>query len=166
MIGRERYALALIGSLILIALSSSISRSHCQIPCGIYDDKMRFSTLAEHITTIEKSMQQILELEKATPVNYNQIVRWVNNKDEHADAFAEIITYYFLAQRIKPLGTQDEQASHDYGNKLALLHQMVFYAMKAKQTTDLGYVLKLRSLLDEFNQAYFGEKAGESEHQH
>ena len=140
--------------------------SHCQIPCGIYDDEMRFEMIAEHVATIEKSMKQILELEKATPVNYNQIVRWINNKDHHADQLAEIVSYYFLAQRVKPYSGDDEEASHAYGNQLALLHQMIVSAMKAKQTTDLTHVDKLRSLLEEFRRAYFGPEKMEHGHQH
>jgi hypothetical protein len=34
---------------------------------------------------------------------------------------------------------------------------MMFYAMKSKQTTDLANVEKLRSLLADFQVAYFGE---------
>jgi nickel superoxide dismutase len=34
---------------------------------------------------------------------------------------------------------------------------MLVYAMKAKQTTDLSNVEKLRSLLKEFKTAYLGE---------
>lgn len=38
--------------------------AHCQIPCGIYDDAARFKALAEHITTIEKSITEIGTLEQ------------------------------------------------------------------------------------------------------
>ncbi|MDY6953871.1 MAG: superoxide dismutase [Ni], partial [Thermodesulfobacteriota bacterium] len=37
----------------------SYASAHCEIPCGIYDDQMRIDMIAEHITTIEKSMKQI-----------------------------------------------------------------------------------------------------------
>ena len=39
--------------------------AHCEIPCGIYDDHMRIHMIEEHITTIEKSMQQIVVLVSA-----------------------------------------------------------------------------------------------------
>ena len=58
--------------------------AHCQIPCGIYNHQLRFNIIAKEITTIEKSMKQIINLSKQNPVNYNQLVRWINNKDEHA----------------------------------------------------------------------------------
>jgi len=142
-------------SVLLIFALTSLIQAHCQIPCGIYDDQMRFSMLREHITTIEKSMNQIIELAADPGKNINQLVRWVNNKDQHADEFSEIISYYFLAQRIKIAEPADAQNYADYQNKLVTLHQLVFYAMKAKQTTELEHVKKLTELVDNFEKMYF-----------
>ena len=128
--------------------------SHCQIPCGIYDDSARFEMVAEHITTIEKSMKQIAELSKQVRPDMNQIVRWVQNKEKHADELSGIVTYYFMAQRVKPVEKAEGKAYEEYVKKLTLLHQMLVYSMKAKQTTDLSNVEKLRTLLAEFQTAY------------
>jgi nickel superoxide dismutase len=84
----------------------------------------------------------------------NQVVRWVNNKDAHADELSEIVTYYFMAQRIKIPAEGDAKAHEEYIKKLTLLHEMLVYSMKAKQTTDLANVEKLRSTLDKFHDAY------------
>ena len=124
--------------------------SHCQVPCGIYDDEMRVRMIGEDITTVEKSMKKIAELSKEKNKNYNQIVRWVNNKDHHADKIADTVTYYFMAQRNK-------QTRED-AKKLTLLHRLLYYSMKAKQTTDLSYVEKMRSVLEDFRIAYFGKE--------
>jgi nickel superoxide dismutase len=142
-------------SVLLIFALAPLIHAHCQIPCGIYDDHMRFSMLREHITTIEKSMNQIMELSTDPGKNINQLVRWVNNKDQHADEFSEIISYYFLAQRIKIADPADVQNFVDYQNKLVTLHQLIFYAMKAKQTTELDHVKKLTELVDNFEKMYF-----------
>ena len=131
--------------------------AHCEIPCGIYDDEARFAMAAEHMTTIEKSMKLIVSLSKEDPLNYNQIVRWVHNKEKHADELQHIVTQYFMTQRLKPVDKGDPEAHSAYLEKLTLLHKMLFYAMKTKQTTDLGNVEKLRSLLAEFRTAYFGK---------
>ena len=136
---------------------ASIAYSHCQIPCGIYNDQTRFTMIAENITTIEKSMKQITELSKDDKSNMNQIVRWVQNKEKHADDTSHIITHYFMAQRLKPADKADTKAYNEYVKKLALLHEMLVYSMKAKQTTDLSYVEKLRVLLAEFEDAYLGK---------
>ncbi|HUV64086.1 MAG TPA: superoxide dismutase [Ni], partial [Sedimentisphaerales bacterium] len=119
----------------------------------------RLGAMAEHITTIEKSMKEIERLSAEAKPNMNQIVRWVNNKEQHADEFSEIVTYYFMAQRVKLPVEGDTKAYNDYIKKLTLLHRMLVHAMKAKQTTDLANVQELRSLLEQFHGAYSG-KAG------
>jgi len=143
----------------------SLAYSHCQIPCGIYDDEARFNTMAEHIKTIEKSMKLIESLSAQEKPNMNQIVRWVNNKEVHADEMSNIITYYFMAQRIKIPPEGDNKAHSAYVKNLTLLHEMLVYSMKAKQTTDTANVEKLKSLLNQFHESYYG-KAAEAEHKH
>ena len=145
----------LLGIVFLFAMVfGSLAYSHCQVPCGIYGDDGRFDAIAEHITTIEKSMKQIDELTAQEPVNANQIVRWVNNKEKHADEISQIVTYYFMAQRVKLPAAGDKKAYNGYVKKLTLLHEMLVYSMKAKQTTDLGNVEKLRDSLEKFHHAY------------
>jgi nickel superoxide dismutase len=159
----KRFALA---SLALAAiLGSTIPASaHCQIPCGIFDDELRVNLMEEDITTIEKSMTQIIALGKASPVDYNQLVRWVTNKEDHAQKLQDIVTAYFMAQRIKPpTDHADEAAMNDYVNKLTLLHAIQIHAMKAKQSTDLEEIATLRGLVAKFRVAYFGKEA---EHTH
>ena len=134
---------------------SSMVYSHCQIPCGIYDDEMRFKMMAEDILTIEKSIQGINTLSAEPQKNMNQIVRWVNNKDEHADKLGEIITYYFMAQRVKPAEESDAAGYAKYVEKLTLLHKMLVTTMKTKQTADLAEAAKLSELLNKFHAAYF-----------
>lgn len=133
-----------------IFLSALTATAHCEIPCGIYDDAARIKLIAEHITTIEKSMKQISAIEKRKPLNYNQLVRWISNKEKHADEIQSIVSQYFMTQRIKP-------DSKDYAGKLKLLHQMLIYAMKCKQTTDMGNAEKLRMLLADFQKAYLNQ---------
>lgn len=144
-------------SVISVVICGSLAYSHCQIPCGIYDDDARFTEISEHITTIEKSMKSIEALSSEQKPNMNQIVRWVVNKEEHADEISHIVSFYFMAQRIKPVNAGNTKEYNQYVNKVTQLHQMILYAMKAKQTTDLENVKKLRSLLDEFHKLYYGE---------
>jgi len=131
-----------------VFLASSYATAHCEIPCGIYDDTMRVKMIDEHITTIEKSMNEVMKLQGEKPINYNQLVRWVTNKDNHASKLQEIVTQYFMTQRIKPDTTK-------YQEKLVVLHKMLLQAMKCKQTTDLDHVNMLRSLLKQFEALYF-----------
>ena len=143
---------ALIQSIVIIAVLLSFSAviyAHCEIPCGIYDDEMRVGMISEHIKTIEKSMNAINELEKAGLNGHsNQLVRWIMNKEEHANQLQEIVTQYFMTQRIK-------FDSENYDKKLNILHHMLVYAMKCKQTTDLENVEALKKLVKEFSDIYF-----------
>ncbi len=157
--------LALSAILLSALVFAPIAHSHCQIPCGIYNDQLRFDMMAEHITTIEKAMKMITSLSQTEKPNYNQLVRWVQNKEEHADEISRIVTYYFMAQRIKPTAKTDDKAYNQYLSKLVLLHEILVYSMKSKQTTDLANVEKLKSLLAEFRAVYFGEHS-HSGHKH
>jgi len=128
--------------------------SHCEVPCGIYDDEMRIGMLAEHITTVEKAMKQVAELSKAPAKNHNQISRWIANKESHATEIQKIVTQYFLTQRIK-LGAQAGSAKHKkYQTELSLLHEMLVYAMKTKQGLDATNIMKFRSTLKAFEASY------------
>lgn len=145
--------------------SEKPASAHCQIPCGIYGDAMRFEMLREHIATIEKSMNQVVELSEDPSGNANQLTRWVMNKEGHAEQFEEIVTKYFLQQRIKVAepGSDDWDA---YVHKVTLCHNMLVTSMKTKQTTDLGHVEKLRDLVDAFEKAYFPEGSHSHDHGH
>jgi len=134
-------------------LVSTAAWPHCEIPCGIYGDDLRFSLIEEHITTIEKSMQQIVEL-SGDVQNANQRVRWIDNKEHHADQIREIVTQYFMTQRLKPVDEGDAEGFAAYTGQLVLLHKMLRAAMKCKQTTDLADVETLRRLAHDFKRAY------------
>jgi len=135
---------------------AGLAGAHCEVPCGIYGDQMRFAMMREDIATVEKAMKQVAELSKAGDKNYNQIVRWVVNKEEHATKVQEVAWQYFLAQRIK--APKDADAREAYLRKLEMLHLITVYAMKCKQGRDLGMVDKLKGAVDAFDKAYMGKK--------
>lgn len=141
--------------LLFVAFNYQKSFAHCEIPCGIYADSVRITLIKEHISTIEKSMIQIEEISKSSTPNYNQLVRWVNNKEEHAKKIQEIVSQYFLHQRIKIVEPSQKEAYEKYQKQLMLLHQMSVYSMKCKQTTDLAFIEKLRATITNFEHAYF-----------
>ena len=145
-------------SFLISLFTFSLAFSHCEIPCGIYGDETRFTMLKEDITTVEKSMKLIVELSKAGEKNYNQIVRWVDNKEKHANLIQETVSQYFMTQRIKPADETNQEEYKKYVKELTLLHEMLIYAMKAKQTTDLSNVEKLRALVSSFKTSCFGAK--------
>ena len=135
--------------------------AHCEIPCGIYNDELRIALLYEHYTTIEKAMNKITELSNAPDKDYMMITRWTMAKEEHAKKVQEIAEQYFLTQRVKPVDESDAEKFAKYQKQLTLLHHIIVYAMKTKQTTNVSYIEKLRKTLGEFEEIYF-----EGKHRH
>jgi len=144
---KKRIIPVFIAAVLLLGMSGT-AFGHCEIPCGIYDDEMRIELMREHITTIEKSMKMVKELQGADHAHANQLVRWVVNKEDHANKLQEIISQYFMTQRIK-------LDADKYTEKVSVLHHMLIYAMRCKQTTDMENVKTLRKLVDQFEALYF-----------
>lgn len=143
---------------LLIVMHATINLqlfAHCQIPCGIYDDPLRISLMLEHVLTIEKSMKEIEKLSSQEKPEWNQLVRWIQNKESHADQLTEIVTYYFMAQRIKPVGEKNSKDYQKYLDELKILHEIIIIAMKTKQTVDLNLCYQLHVLIDRFKNSYF-----------
>ena len=108
-------------------------QAHCQIPCGIYDDYARIQIMLENAATVKKATKMLSELVgKEDTQSINQSVRWVSNKESHAQSIIATISDYFLTQRVKP--SQD-----DYTKRLAKHHAVIIAAMKAKQNADGTY---------------------------
>ena len=139
-------------SLLSVFLFPVLAGAHCEIPCGIYGDEGRFDALLENATTIEKSMNEINKLSGESEKNYNQIVRWVVNKEHHADQIRDIVSQYFLAQRITE--PAEETAVKAYTEKLIALHKIIRTAMKCKQTTDPKNAQTLRDHINAFQALY------------
>ena len=140
---------------LVILFNSQSLNAHCEVPCGIYGDSIRVSLLFEHITTIEKAMNSVNKLSAEGDVNYNQLVRWIMNKEEHAEKIQEIVSQYFLHQRIKMVDANDKEHYQKYVAQLAKLHEISVFAMKSKQSTDLSIIEKLRTAVTDFSNVYF-----------
>ncbi|MCU7919143.1 MAG: superoxide dismutase, Ni [Candidatus Thiodiazotropha sp. (ex Dulcina madagascariensis)] len=124
-------AFAVTGSILVLPQST---HAHCQIPCGIYDDHARVQSMLEDVATIKKSVKLITELSgKLDAQSQNQLVRWVMNKEKHAQNIISTISDYFLTQRVKP-------KQNSYAERLVKHHTVIIAAMKAKQNADMDYV--------------------------
>ncbi len=140
--------------MLIAVLSARSVLAHCEVPCGIYGDEIRIALLREHITTVEKSMKMIRSLSAEDEINYNQLIRWTNNKEKHAEEIQHIVYQYFMTQRIKPAAGPG--AEYDaYVAKLTLLHQLLIKAMKSKQTLEQKQIEDIRGLVDKFEALYF-----------
>ena len=129
--------------------------SHCQVPCGVYDDTMRVKMIEEHTLTILKSMNYIASNQNDLE-QQNQVTRWIINKEQHAQEIQEIISEYFLTQRIK-LKDESQESKDLYHAQLAILHSILLDAMKCKQTVDTSITNSLLENLNKFVNLYFDE---------
>jgi len=137
------------------ALNAPAPARHCQIPCGIYGDQMRIAMLMEDAATIEKGMKMLAEFDKEESPSKNQIVRWVVNKDTHAQAIQDQVAAYWLAQRIK---APKDGSKDKYHEQLELMHGITVAAMKCKQTIDSQHVDAIRKHALEFSGTYFSKE--------
>ena len=145
--------------IIYCIISISYLFAHCQVPCGIYDDARRIIEIEEHILTIEKAMDNILNItseNEQTAQAMNQLVRWVNTKEEHAQKIQSTLMEYFLAQRIKSKKSNDDGYSQ-YVDLTIACQNIIYTAMKTKQTVDLLHVEELKILIDDLVKVYFDE---------
>ena len=78
---------------------------------------------------------------KTDAQSQNQMVRWVMNKEKHAQNVIATISDYFLTQRVKP-----EQ--EDYSERLIKHHAVIVAAMKVKQNADLSYAVALKEKIE------------------
>ena len=145
-------------SIIFAAFGLNNIHGHCQVPCGIYDDAVRIIQIREHVTTIEKAMNQIDQLtnDESSAQNMNQLIRWINTKEEHATFIQSIIADYFLAQRIKHK-KNNEPGRQQYVDQTLLLQQIIVAAMKSKQSIDKSGPESVSILLNQFVELYFDE---------
>ena len=117
--------------------------------------KATLDKIAEHISAIETSMKQIAKLPQDKQASVNSIVRWLQNKEKHCDQLRDIVTYNFMSQRVRPVVQTDGKRYKEYITASTLLHEILVFNMRAKMTTDLSNVDKLKALLVEFRAAYF-----------
>lgn len=147
-------------ALLATATTTAVASAHCQVPCGIYGDQLRFQQLLEDEQTISKAQITINEL-SAGPLDaqgHNQMSRWVTTKEEHAQRIQDTISAYFLAQRIKP-------DADNYGKTLMAAHMVIIDAMKCKQSADPATAKALETSILDLYRAYEG-KEPTFEHSH
>ncbi len=124
------------------------SQAHCQIPCGIYDDHARVQSMLEDAATVEKSLKLINELAGKTDAqSQNQLVRWVTNKERHAQNIISTISDYFLTQRVKA-------SQQNYSERLIKHHAVIVAAMQAKQNAEQQFVVALKASIEAISPYY------------
>lgn len=140
--------LAVAATALISAVYPARTQAHCQVPCGIYDDGARIARLREDATTIAKAIKNINELAgKHEAQALNQAVRWIDTKEVHASHIIQVVSEYFLTQKVKTVAPGAD-GYDGYLKKLADHHAVMVAAMKAKQSADPGTADKLQGAID------------------
>lgn len=120
-------------ALLCCTLSQTQISAHCQMPCGIYHDEMVFDQVDQYIETMVKGISVLKEDKFKSIQDYNVATRWIILKEEASIEIADLITVYFLQQKIKP-------GEEDTTKKVISAHKLLFYLVQIKQLVDLRAV--------------------------
>ncbi|MDG1137938.1 MAG: superoxide dismutase [Ni] [Opitutales bacterium] len=139
-------------SSIFYSFSTSQALGHCQVPCGVYTDQLRFEQMLEDHKTIDKASKLIHQLSvKNDAQSQNQLTRWVATKESHASNIQKIVAEYFLIQRIK------SSAPH-YNKLLVASHEVLVSAMKTKQSVEAEAAKSLKEAILKLHEEYERKK--------
>ena len=140
-------------TLALLCITSTVVMAHCQVPCGIYGDQLRFEQMLEDEHTISKAQTKIAELtnDDIDAQAVNQMARWVMTKEDHATKIQNTIAQYFMAQRIKADNPK-------YTQQLVAAHKVMVSAMKCKQSADPQTAKDLEKAIFDLYRAYEGKE--------
>jgi len=132
------------------------------VPCGIFGDELKFGEFEQHVETIAKASRLIKELSAKKDLSaddHQQLIRWTMTKEDHASKLIDETATYFLAQRVK-VG-----ADH-YAEKIELLHHIIVFSMKTKQSTDSKSTETLSEKIAAFKAIYLDHDHTHGDHTH
>lgn len=119
--------------LVWAMLSQSSLPAHCQMPCGIYHDEMVYDQIDQYVETMVKGVSVLEDNKFKNIQDYNVATRWILEKENASNEIAEVITEYFLQQKIKP-------GEEDTVKRVVSAHKLLFYLVQIKQLVDLRAV--------------------------
>lgn len=138
----------------LVSSEPRVTFNHCQVPCGIFDDPAIVSELREACTTVRKAMRSCKELHQSMGsdlLSLNQMVRWINTKEEHCNKIISLVSEYCLCQRVKRVNFHTEA---EYFHALKVHHVAMQAAMKAKQSMDESDCIALEHAVEDLAKMY------------
>jgi nickel superoxide dismutase len=124
--------------------------AHCQMPCGIYHDAMVYDQIDQVVETVYKGITVLNESKFSTVKERNEFVRWVGEKEKCCSDAADLITVYFLQQKIKP-------GEDDTVKRLVSAHKLLFLLVAIKQNVDLQYVKEFNEEWEKFKLMFHRE---------
>lgn len=135
--------------LLFFTLFLSGLSAHCQMPCGIYNDQMVYDQINQFYLTVFKAVKNMEALKADSLEDRNKFVRWVITKDRLCDETAELITKFFLQQKIQPID--------DNVDLLKSLHKLLFLLVAIKQNVDIKVVQDFNKEWEHFKYLFHPE---------
>jgi nickel superoxide dismutase len=128
------------------------AKAHCDIPCGIYDP----ITAQIAALTVVRMVDLMTDLDKTHPEKdvayYNSLARYVGVKEEHAEKVKHEIRViwgdFMKAQQLEK-----------YPDTHALVHKIMQFGSKSRQTADRETALQLVEAVNQFAQAFWETKS-------
>uniref|UniRef100_UPI00140E9480 superoxide dismutase [Ni] n=1 Tax=Neochlamydia sp. AcF84 TaxID=2315858 RepID=UPI00140E9480 len=137
----------LVQGIIALLCHTGTLMAHCQMPCGVYHDELVFNQIDQYIETMYKGITELNNSKFSTPFERNNFIRWVKLKDSASDEIANLITAYFLQQKIKP-------AEADTPKRLISAHKMLFELTAIKQNVNIKMIETFADEWENFKQMF------------
>lgn len=150
---------------VTVSVSLALRGGHCPVPCGSFNDCKLVADVKEASATIRKAAIEVSRLSPpASPLSFNQMTRWINVKEKHADKIIALVVNYCLCQCVKPFG--DNQSSfksdNEYIAALRAHHAVIQAAMAVKQS--LTEISRLDAAVDEMTKMYLPSSTAGNAH--
>lgn len=137
-------------TIISLFITQAQLTAHCQMPCGIYHDDMVYDQIDQYAETMYKAMSELNSNKFETVKERAQFVRWVLAKEKQSCEAADLLTTYFLQQKIKP-GEEDTK------EKTLLAQKLLFLMVQIKQNTDIKLVYDFMDDWEKFKHMFHRE---------
>ncbi len=137
-------------SFIFVNFSRLELSAHCQMPCGIYHDEMVYDQIDQYTETMYKGITVMNQNKLESVHDFNDLTRWIMEKEKESNDIAQLINVYFLQQKIKP-------GEPETAKRLTTAHKLLFLLVAIKQNNDLKFVDQFIKQWEEFKLMFHPE---------
>ena len=142
----------------MVSAEPLIVVNHPQVPPRTHDDRALIGELRQACTTIRKAMRSSKQLHASSLgselLSLNQLVGWINTKEEHCDKIMALVSEDGLCQRVNPSNFTSKM---DYLEVLHMHNRAMQAATKAKQSMDEADCIVLEHAVEDLANMYIKE---------
>jgi len=109
-------------------------------------DRVTLNRIGAHIDRIAESMNRIQKLSQGQVRSVNDLVWWMQEKENSADALTAKLTENFLSTEMQ--GADDIE-------RLKLIQSIIHHATETKESKDIANIMKLKALLTQLRTRLF-----------